>query len=393
MKRFCFFFYILTSQVYAYAQISSLDSLLRASSYQIHINENGQLTGPGTTFIMEKAADAQFVMIGENHNTREIPEFTTSLFNELHAMYGFNHLALEQDPLMMRKVSAMPYKGNRDSVFSLARRYPYGYTFISDQELSMIADISKYPVKGNSIWGCDQSFGMMQSFDEIKAIKGDKAIPDSIVNMAANAEAIRDLDNKHFEKTDFTPLYKLKTGNPDNEIDFDISSLVMSDSIYNFMFSKRPNEGCTLREAYMKSRFMDEYKKSVEAGEVQPKVLLKLGTSHILYGFEPNTGALNLGTFVKEFAIANGKEAFSINAMIYRTDTSDWNYNLYDHKTIIALFARNASVDSLTIFDLAPLKAFYYNDKMKGVIPKEEISFFENYILAFDAFLLLQLFR
>ena len=377
----------------ASAQTSATDSLLRANSYAILYDSTGNMSGTGVEFLLKNTADAQFVLIGENHNTKEIPQFTASLFDMLHDHYGFAHLALEQDPMMMQKVSAKPWKGNADSVFSLARRYKYGFTFIDDEELRMIALVSAYQAKGNSVWGCDQLFGVSQLLDKIRPGKRDVEF-DSLKARAKRTEADRDLEKKHFvsqqiTKADLKVLRKYRTGDPASDVDFGIHSLTMSDSIFTLMRTERSYDGCAAREQYMKNRFMEEYNKSKAAGEKMPKVVLKFGNSHTMDGFEPNTGTVNVGTFVRQLAIANGMTSFSMYAKIYRTDSSDWNYNNYEGKEVMNMFARNAPIDQWTLFDLRPLKAQYFNSGLKEKLSKENREFLEHVILVYDALLMI----
>ncbi|MEI8279592.1 MAG: hypothetical protein WCG87_07485 [Bacteroidota bacterium] len=395
MKKWLIALYIIVSASYVQAQNKDVDNAITTNSYTLQIDKNGDLTGTGAAFIMKKAASSQFIMIGENHNTKEIPELTTSLFKALNKQYNYTHLALEQDAPMMRKVSQPPYKANKDSIFSLAAQYPYGFTFVSDQELAMIADITRYLTIGNAIWGLDQSFGAIHVVDEIMRKNPKAIIADTILNKIRSLETKRDLDKyTHYmshgiNKNHLAQLSKFKTGDPSNPIDFGINSLIMSDSIYTFMNTHRAFEGCELREHYMKTRFIEEYYKSVSTGEQIPKVLIKMGTSHIMAGFEPNTGVLNIGSFIREGAIANESSSYSINASIYRTDNSDWDYNKYEHNEVYKLFTRHASVNNWTLIDLHALKSLYYNGKMKGIISKEDTHFFEENILAFDAILLI----
>ena len=394
MKKAIFLIVLACRGIFSSAQNKFSDSLLRANSYQVTIDKNGVIEGPGADFILGMSKNVQFVAIGENHNTREIPQFTTALFKMLHQKYGFNHLALEQDPVMMKKISSIKIKASDSAVFGLARKYPYGFTFISDQELKMVADIASYKVKGNAIWGCDQSFGASLVLDNLIEKSGHNLALDSFAKKAMRFESLRDLEKQSFlgkgiDKGDQNLLNRLQTGNAKNEIDFGINSLAISDSIYGLMNKNKAFEGCALREAYMRSRFMEEYRNCETKGEPMPKVLLKFGNAHIQYGFEPNTGVLNLGTFTKEFAASNNMGCFSINTLIYRNDTSDWNFEYYNCKNVMRLFTNATSVDKWIIFDIAPLKSAYYNGLLKGVISKEDKGYFESNILSFDALLLI----
>jgi erythromycin esterase-like protein len=57
------------------------------------------LTGPGADHLRQAAQHAQFVLIGEEHHDRNTPLFTRALYAVLRREDGFDHLAVEQDPL------------------------------------------------------------------------------------------------------------------------------------------------------------------------------------------------------------------------------------------------------------------------------------------------------
>src|SRR5687767_4988056 len=78
-----------------------LDDLVAANSRSLRL-KNGAMQGSGADFIVGEAARAQFIALGEEHNTTEIPEFTSALFGTLQERYGFRFLAAEQDPITLR---------------------------------------------------------------------------------------------------------------------------------------------------------------------------------------------------------------------------------------------------------------------------------------------------
>ena len=117
-----------------------LEGLLSAHSFPVTL-ERGVLSGPGLDVLLAAAANAQFVNVAEAHGDYDIPRFTSALFAALHAAHGFDYFATEQDPLMMQWMSEDPVRGDEEGVYALARKYPYGFTFISDQELEMLATI------------------------------------------------------------------------------------------------------------------------------------------------------------------------------------------------------------------------------------------------------------
>jgi len=56
--------------------LSPLEQKLRASRFELHI-ETGKFTGNAAPVLEKAIAEARYVLIGEDHLTREIPEFTS----------------------------------------------------------------------------------------------------------------------------------------------------------------------------------------------------------------------------------------------------------------------------------------------------------------------------
>src|SRR5512132_2175630 len=100
-----------------------------ASRHALELKE-GRLSGEGFDFLMKELEPTQFVVLGEEHNTAEIPPFTAALFSALHDRLGYQYVALEQDPLMMERASTKPARGDRGVLERIAREHPYAYTFV-----------------------------------------------------------------------------------------------------------------------------------------------------------------------------------------------------------------------------------------------------------------------
>lgn len=58
------------------ASLSPLEQKLRDSRFELHL-ENGKFTGSAAPVLEKAIAEAKYVLIGEDHLTREIPEFTS----------------------------------------------------------------------------------------------------------------------------------------------------------------------------------------------------------------------------------------------------------------------------------------------------------------------------
>jgi hypothetical protein len=376
----------------AIAQKSYLDSIISKHKYTIELTQNG-LSGDGIQFLLSEVKDAQFVLIGENHNTKEIPEFTSLLFEQLNKLYQFEYLALEQDPAMMKIIS-----DRTTNISDLARKYHNGFTFITDQELAMMQKVRSISKAKNPIWGCDQSFGASHSIDVINSFLKSKrkqvTTIDSLCTIIYEKEKARNIESYHYmsELNKTQELQLIKDNIPfkyTNSLNFYIDELLTSDSIYKLIRNKMYFESRAFREDYLKKRFLSEYKLATTKNKT-PKVVLKFGNNHLNNGYNPGSSVNSLGNFVRQLALINNKSSISINALIYRNDGSDWDYFTSEPALLyLQHFADNTTVTQWTLFDLRPLKAAYYNETLAPYITKEEQRNWENLIYGYDFLLLI----
>jgi len=180
---------------------AELDTLLNENTYAISLT-GLSLTGPGADLIQDLSQGTQFVALGEEHNNVHIPGIATAIFKDLVERHGYQYFMVEQDPVMMEVFSRRPARGDLDAIMTLARTYPMGVTFDSDQELEMLADIGRIStVESDVIWGCDQSSGVTHALDELlQEISDERAIAavQAFRSRSAEKEAVRDYSKSHF---------------------------------------------------------------------------------------------------------------------------------------------------------------------------------------------------
>jgi len=367
--------------------ISLLDSIILANKYEINQKDN-QFSGSGMDYILDNCKNAQFVGIAENHNTKEIPIFTSYLFKQLHEYYLFNYMALEQDAVMMKLLSS-----KKNDVVEMAKKYPNGYTFISDQELDLIKDAINISNKKNAIWGCDQSFGASHSIAHILISLKDKSKSydkiEQIYNQIFEKEKVRNLEVYRYmtdtlKKSDLLSIKKELVKSNIDSLNFYINSLIISDSIYSQIIKKKYFQSRSMRESYMRKRFISEYKNSLTMDSL-PKVLLKFGHYHLMDGFNTGSHSTNIGDLVRNIAQYNNQQSLIINTQIFRIDNSDWDYLEESYP----MFTKHSDVNSWTLFDLRPLQKYQANGLLKGQIKKDLINSWENLIYKFDMLLII----
>ena len=296
----------------------SLQSLLEPHAHTIAL-EQGRLSGPGADLLLGTAAKAQFVGIGEEHNHRDIPAITTALFRTLHDRHGFDYFADEQDPVMMRTISAAPVRGDAGRIRALAQRYKHGFTFISDQELQMLADIGAISRgRGRPIWGCEQGFGVTHVLDRISPSARTAAARKLVAELRAESsakEAVRDLPKGHYVATEsLAPKFEelsraFASADPDTSFIADVPR--QSNLIYSYYHRSTRGElpgaysNSAVREEYMKKVCLAEYRHAERRDARAPKLLLKFGHWHLYDGWNPNN-VTSLGNFFSNMARVNG---------------------------------------------------------------------------------------
>jgi hypothetical protein len=290
----------------------------------------------------------------------------------------------------MRWLSESPVRGHRNAIVSFSRRFPHAFTFISDEELTMLAEvggISKTSTR--PIWGCDQAFGASHVLERLRPLVRSKAAREFIDRLRVTAEEkehTRALDKYHYmayePKRDlFAQLRQLVQPKPGSTAELAIESLIVSDRIYRNYREGARYENARERELYMKTRFLDEYRRAQAGKRKAPKAILKFGHWHLFRGLGPGNQP-TLGNFISEFAIANNSHSFHLaifphNAPGGYGDLATWR------DPVPKMLAGNFKTTEWTVVDLRPLRA-QYSVFVKDMSPDVRDSF-RRWIFGYDA--------
>jgi hypothetical protein len=348
-------------QTDSHAQQEAVAQALKQNSYSLSLQE-GVLRGPGLDFLAKRSANAQFVLFGEEHYVREFPQFLSALFAFLHEKYGFNYLALESDPVSAHVASLPPLRGDLHALGRYARQYPNAFTFPTDQELQLFADVGRNSQgRTDPVWGLDQSFGVLHALDRLQSLAGFRATPmfEQLHKEALERDRKRAGNDQwdYMESVTLTDLEELRrqiAAPAGSEAGFILDNLVASSQIYRDYKRAQGGEPTGYangfeREQQMKRVFMRQYRAAEAEGEHNPKVLLKLGHWHVFRGIGPSH-LQTLGNFVTEFATANGTDALTVGVYLRGTwrDVSQQNG--------LEPIALAADPGSWTVIDLAALR-------------------------------------
>lgn len=360
--------------------------ILTPHAHPIGLSDAGRLTGPGADLLLEAAHSAQFFVIGEPHNVREVPRFTAALLDALRDRAGFRYLALEHGPLILSMLADSARGGGREAAMRAAARHPKALHFWTDPEVEMVvrAALTSRSV-ARPVWGLDQERGGRHALALLRDLAPEALRPRiaGLDRRAAEAEGAQADGVGAIAEPWFGPaLDSLEaawgpaSGSRAARI---FEALHTSHQIFRQRGGLGIYHSNRRRERYMKGRLVAGLAEAAggEAGASVPRVVLKFGHWHASRGRSPGE-VYTLGNFAAELAAARGLESFHI-AVYLLGDV----WTLQDFPDYAPL-ADLGEADGWTLVDLRPLKPHLGVGDLEAPTPE-----LRDVILGYDAVLLM----
>jgi hypothetical protein len=276
---------------------------------------NGGLSGPGAAVLHDTAANAQFILFGEDHGFADSPILVRALAHDLRP-FGFGHLIVEVGPRSTRMVTAALAQDGLAGVAKLVHEVPLGLPFLSlKEDDELVSDFLGHDAKGAPyVWGVDQEFIGSPIFHL-------KRLVEIAPNAAARAEAQRLLAAEQdaaakaaqdkFLLTATTPaqfdaLATLFQGQA--EAAAIIAELKESAGIYQAWMHGHNYDNNAHRVRLLAANFLSAYR---AAQGPAPKFIFKMGIEHVALGTTTNN-TVDLGTLATMMARSNDKTALRI---------------------------------------------------------------------------------
>lgn len=274
----------------------SLEQLFRENSRVLTLAD-GKLSGPGIEFLLEQVADARFVCLAEPHNSHEIPLFVTALFERLQAERSFHYLAIEQGPLITRRIAEMAGSSTDAEIRKAMKKHKKALHFETAEEVEMIADVARLSSGSiTGVWGLDRVLDAPFVESWLSSEEG-----------AADAEAAFLRERADWSAENLA-MYKHGGGEgvaPDQH-----------------------------REDGFKAGFRHYYERA--SGEGAPRVLFRFGHTHM--GRLDYRSYPSLGRWLGEFAAENESGAFYLNLQAINDGGKYWSLTDYpDYEPLSAV--------------------------------------------------------
>jgi hypothetical protein len=330
----------------------SLEQKLGEVRYDLRL-EKGKFIGNAAPVLESAIAGAQYVLIGEDHITREIPQFATAVC-DLMAPHGLSAMAVEVGPQAAEFVSSSFGKPDRlTRMAKHGRQYPNSVALLDiQQENDLAAHCAQVAhVPNFHLWGLDQEFiGSAGWLLELTLA--------THPGPAASAALTRLKDEEHQDAA------LAKTGDPSKLFMFAASDselaeaaavlkregnaeansifheLVESREIYLKNMQRSP-ESNSQRARLLKDNFRRDMEQAA-TGDRPQKVLVKFGDWHLYKGFNP-LHQRDLGNYIAE--MADGRGSSSLHICVLGAKGTHRLFTGYDSPTKLEKFVMDEDPD------------------------------------------------
>lgn len=287
--------------------------------------KDGKLSGPGADVLRAALAEAQFVLMGEDHGVAKIPEFGAALCAEL-APRGFHHMALEVGPNTAPELErfARSAEGAKQ-ISEFLKKYPQSVPFYNwREEFAMLQECERSGgSEGMTLWGVDQEFQGASGFllDKILATNPGREAAAAIQalrreNGEERATAAKTgnpwdlfMTSAKLEELDRARDLLAKQGNA--EAQQILTALLVSRDVYLKNKAADYYNSNRQRALLMKQNFVSPFSQAMQRGPAPPKVLFKFGGMHMFRGLNPLHSS-ELGNLAGEFAEAHDLKSVHI---------------------------------------------------------------------------------
>jgi hypothetical protein len=265
------------------------------------------------------------VLVGEDHATKEIPQFVGAICNYL-GPQDLHTMAVEAGPLVAKQFQQWSSRPDSDTrVANFEKQYPDSIAFFNlKDENELLQNCAHAATKEPfQLWGLDQEFAgspayILQLIVETHPGKNALAATQSLIlkNNEAYAKALKSGNpNEIFmfsasdEELANLKALLAKEGNSQSRSLMD--QLLLSRDIYLKNAHRENYASNRERAQLMKTTFARDYAAATKAEGRPPKVLLKFGDWHMYKGINP-LHSYEIGNYVEEFAEGQGLQSLHI---------------------------------------------------------------------------------
>jgi hypothetical protein len=370
---------------------AELRATLEAHRRALTVDAEG-LHGAGGAWLVERAREARFTLIGESHNNAETPLLTRGLLAALRPA-GYGTYVVECGPESTRLLVEALASGGVEAGEALLTRFPFSIPFLDRREELQTAAAALS--MGYEVQGADQEFMgsprlLLHRLAELSAdddfrermrrmVEREVAAFERLTSSGDQSEAflLTATDD------DFAALAAAFPGTVGEGARI-VEQLRSSAGIYRAYAEQRYYDNNATRVELIKRNFLAGPGGGREAQSADRRALIKMGSVHAGRGRTPMQ-VYDIGNFAAEMAFAEGGVSFHVLVLATGSVGADgeltgWSTRAPYLVPLLDLAAEKQPV----VFDLAPLRPLLTQRGGKS----EELEELQEVALRYDALVL-----
>lgn len=278
---------------------------------------DGVPAGGGWDWLVEKARDARFTLIGEEHGVAETAQLSAALFKAIRGS-GYTRMAIELSPIIAQDIESAGRRNGLQGILDFfARPDTWSPMYLREEAQFLATAINAAPKSERVLWGFDReifSDRYLISRLEPRVPRSAKEAFARLKEVSTNAYALQQKNQGPpflFSSPDPAVVSAVRAAwpNPDRESDTILRTLEESLAINAVAQTGTAWDSGERRAQWMRNSLAERLKG--ERRKSAAKVMLKAGYNHMIRGAN-YVNIFDVGSMTDEVAALSGGRAFHI---------------------------------------------------------------------------------
>ena len=290
---------------------------LRANRLPLTMSDGGAPAGRGWDLLVEKARDARFTLIGEEHGVAETARLSAALFKALRGS-GYSRMAIELSPIVAQDIEAAARRNGVQGILDFyAAPSTWSPMYLREEAQFLASVVSASPRNERVLWGLDReifSDRYLISRLEPRVPRRAREPFTRLKEASTNAGALQQQNQGPpflFSGQDPAIVSAVRAAwpNADRESDMILRTLEESLAINAVARTGTAWDSSERRAQWMRNGLAERLRE--ERGRGSPKVMMKFGYNHMIRGAN-YVNIFDVGAMPDEVAAQSGGRAFHI---------------------------------------------------------------------------------
>lgn len=275
--------------------------------------------GAGWDWLVRRARNARFTLIGEEHGVAETARFSAALFRTLRGA-GYSRVAIELSPIIAQDIEAAARRDGLQGIENFfARPDSWSPMYLREEARFLAAVIDANPDGQRALWGFDREiFSDRYLISKLEArVPGRARVSYARLKEASTSSAQRRAKDPGAEppflfaqEPSIVAAVRADWPNPDRESDTILRTLEESLAINAVARTGTAWDSSERRAQWMRNAFVARLNEERRRGS-SPKVMLKAGYNHMIRGAN-YVNIFDVGSIADEVATLDGGNAFHV---------------------------------------------------------------------------------